>query len=57
METKLNNDTHKELIPNNVGLFEEKTVQNGYHYELQGHYDIWQWVLVKDNKNAQINPN
>jgi len=57
METELSsNDTHKEIIPNNVGGFVEKDVPNGYHYELQGHYDIWQWVIVKDNEN-ETNPN
>ena len=45
------NDTHKELIPNNVGMFVEKDVPNGYHYELQYLNGLWQWVLVKDNKN------
>lgn len=38
--------THKELIPNNVGTFEERDVPDGYHYELQLLNGVWQWVLI-----------
>ena len=44
----MNDDTHKELIPNNAGIFEEIDTPNGYHYELQCCNGIWQWGLVKD---------
>lgn len=44
--------THKELIPNNVGTFEERDVPDGYHYGLQLLNDIWQWVLVVDNSDV-----
>ena len=43
-------ETHKELIPNNVGGFEEIDTPNGYHYELQLLNGIWQWILIKDIK-------
>ena len=46
--------THKELIPNNVGTFEERDVPDGYHYELQLLNGVWQWVLVTDNKELII---
>lgn len=46
--------THKELIPNNIGTFEEKDVPDGYHYELQLLNGIWQWILVADNKELII---
>ena len=46
--------THKELIPNNVGTFEERDVPDGYHYELQLLNGVWQWVLVADNKELII---
>ena len=42
--------THKELIPNNIGTFNERDVPDGYHYELQLLNGIWQWVLAVDNK-------
>ena len=44
--------THKELIPNNVGDFEERDVLDGYHYELQLLNDIWQWILVTDSSDV-----
>ncbi len=44
----MNDDTHRELIPDNVGLFEERDVPNGYHYELRCLNGVWQWVVVKD---------
>ena len=46
--------THKELIPNNVGTFEERDVTDGYHYELQLLNDVWQSILVADNKELII---
>ena len=46
--------THKELIPNNVGTFEERDVLDGYHYELQLLNGVWQWTLVADNKELII---
>ena len=46
--------THKELIPNNVGTFEERDVTDGYHYELQLLNGVWQQVLVADNKELII---
>ena len=46
--------THKELIPNNVGTFEERNVTDGYHYELQLLNGVWQWVLIADNKELII---
>ena len=44
--------THKELIPNNVGDFEERDVPDRYHYELQLLNGLWQWVLVADGSNV-----
>ena len=46
--------THKELIPNNVGDFEERDVPDGYHYELQLLNGLWQWVLVADSSNVTV---
>lgn len=46
--------THKELIPNNVGTFEERDALDGYHYELQLLNGVWQWTLVADNKELII---
>ena len=46
--------THKELMPNNVGIFEERDVPDGYHYELQLLNGVWQWVLLADNKELII---
>ena len=46
--------THKELIPNNVGDFEERDVPDGYHYELQLLNGLWQWVLVADGSNVTV---
>lgn len=43
-------NTHKELVPNSVGDWEERDVPDGYHYELQYLNDVWQWVLVADSK-------
>ena len=44
--------THKELIPNNVGILEERDVPDGYHYELQLLNGIWQCVLVADSSDV-----
>ena len=44
--------THKELIPNNIGTFDERDVPDGYHYELQLLNGIWQWVLVADSSDV-----
>ena len=46
--------THKELIPNMIGTFEERDVPDGYHYELQLLNGVWQWILVTDNKELII---
>ena len=43
-------NTHKELVPNGVGDWEERDVPDGYHYELQLLNGVWQWVLVADSK-------
>lgn len=46
--------THKELIPNNIGTFDERDVPDGYHYELQLLNGLWQWVLVADGSNVTV---